>query len=467
MGYKIKTVDGELKEYAFDIGGVLALRNFKAVTNGNRLIIESHEKANFTILDALVNEVEIDGIVYDDPTAAQEALQRLVFNPLVPVILPQALRDLIITSLQPNSIADNLTTNDSSKTLSAKQGVVLKELIDAVNQILTSDDTSLDELQEIVSYIKQNKTDLQNLSISNIAGLIDALASKITLNPTGDENKYFNEKGIAVPIVIPEQVQSDFNQEDNTKPDYIKGYPLSVLNHNSAVAFETKTLQFDKNFEFNNSEKEVKLITENFRTLSYKKSPVSSISTGNVNINTTKTNQVSLGLVFSSKQFHVLQLIYLSRNDFGFSGVYPVKLVKKIYLVGKNAKFDNSSEILLLTEVTENQSRINDSKEHFKIHNVDFYTDSSSSVNNVHYSKISFLEKKYNEGGVEIESISKSYYVRSLNYSGSLGDMLIENVDFAIKLETTIEFTDLNNSENNNVVFNSFLELKTLINEKI
>lgn len=103
MGYVIKTVDGELQEYAFDIGGVLALRNFKAVTNGNRLIIESNDNANFTILDALVNEVEIDGVVYDDPTAAQEALQRLVFNPLVPVVLPESERDLIPKGLKPNT----------------------------------------------------------------------------------------------------------------------------------------------------------------------------------------------------------------------------------------------------------------------------------------------------------------------------------------------------------------------------
>lgn len=86
MGYIIKTVDGQLKEYAFDIGGVLALRNFTVTTNGQRLIVRSNEKANFTILDALVNEVEIDGKVYDNPKDAQEALQKLVFNPKVPVI---------------------------------------------------------------------------------------------------------------------------------------------------------------------------------------------------------------------------------------------------------------------------------------------------------------------------------------------------------------------------------------------
>lgn len=95
MGYKINSVTGEMSEYIFDFGGILALRNFTARTNGNRLIIHSAENANFTILDALVNEVEIDGVVYDNPTTAQEALQRLVFNPTVPVILTKQEREII------------------------------------------------------------------------------------------------------------------------------------------------------------------------------------------------------------------------------------------------------------------------------------------------------------------------------------------------------------------------------------
>lgn len=110
MGYTVKTIDGELKEYAFDLGGVIALRNFTATTNGNRLIVKSTQNANFTILDALVNEVEIDGVVYDNVTAAQEALQRLVFNPAVPVILTQAERDKIGKGLQ-KDISLNLTAN--------------------------------------------------------------------------------------------------------------------------------------------------------------------------------------------------------------------------------------------------------------------------------------------------------------------------------------------------------------------
>ena len=74
-------------------------------------------------------------------------------------------------------IVDNLNTEEI-KPLSAKQGKVLKGLIDNINRILISDDTDLDQLQEIVNYIKQNKKILSQLGISNISGLVEALNGK-------------------------------------------------------------------------------------------------------------------------------------------------------------------------------------------------------------------------------------------------------------------------------------------------
>ena len=44
-----------------------------------------------------------------------------------------------------------------------------------INTILGSDDTTLDDLQEVVSFIKANKDDLDNLAVANIAGLQDEL----------------------------------------------------------------------------------------------------------------------------------------------------------------------------------------------------------------------------------------------------------------------------------------------------
>ena len=76
-------------------------------------------------------------------------------------------------------VVNNLTSTASDKSLSANQGRVLKGLIDNINTLLMSDDATLNDIQEIVDYIKQNKSTLESLSISNIAGLQNALDGKV------------------------------------------------------------------------------------------------------------------------------------------------------------------------------------------------------------------------------------------------------------------------------------------------
>ena len=78
-------------------------------------------------------------------------------------------------------IVDSLTSYGTAVPLSANQGRVLKGLIDTINAALSSDDTTLDELQEIVDYIKLNRADLDALGISAIAGLQTALDAKLPL----------------------------------------------------------------------------------------------------------------------------------------------------------------------------------------------------------------------------------------------------------------------------------------------
>lgn len=63
----------------------------------------------------------------------------------------------------------------------------LKDLIDNLTRILQSPDTELDELREIVAYIKQNKHILSTLGINNIAGLEEALANKADKNHNHDD----------------------------------------------------------------------------------------------------------------------------------------------------------------------------------------------------------------------------------------------------------------------------------------
>ena len=73
----------------------------------------------------------------------------------------------------------NLASTDNTLPLAASQGRVLKGFIDNINAVLQSDDSTLDELQEIVNFIKMNRATLETLGIDNIAGLVDALAEKV------------------------------------------------------------------------------------------------------------------------------------------------------------------------------------------------------------------------------------------------------------------------------------------------
>jgi hypothetical protein len=76
-------------------------------------------------------------------------------------------------------IVNNLTSTSTTQPLSAAQGKALKDLIDNINAVLQSDDATLDELQEIVDFIKLNRSDLDTLGISSIAGLQNALDGKV------------------------------------------------------------------------------------------------------------------------------------------------------------------------------------------------------------------------------------------------------------------------------------------------
>lgn len=69
----------------------------------------------------------------------------------------------------------NLSSTSNTLPLAASQGQVIMSLIDNLTTIVSSDDTTLDQIQEIVNFIKLNKATLDTLTISNISGLQNAL----------------------------------------------------------------------------------------------------------------------------------------------------------------------------------------------------------------------------------------------------------------------------------------------------
>ena len=85
-------------------------------------------------------------------------------------IITNAERNIVNSSLVHSDVVDNVTSTSADVPLSANQGKVLKDLIDNINTLLTSDNVDLDSLQEVVDYIEANRSSLNTLSISNIAG---------------------------------------------------------------------------------------------------------------------------------------------------------------------------------------------------------------------------------------------------------------------------------------------------------
>ncbi len=86
--------------------------------------------------------------------------------------------------LEPNTwrnVVNDLTTGGTSVSLSAEQGKTLKGLVDAINALLTSDESTLDTLQEVVNYIETNRSTLDALGISGITGLQTALDAKVAI----------------------------------------------------------------------------------------------------------------------------------------------------------------------------------------------------------------------------------------------------------------------------------------------
>lgn len=136
-------------------------------------------------------------------------------------------------------IVDNLNTEEI-KPLSAKQGKVLKGLIDNINRILISDDTDLDQLQEIVNYIKQNKKILSQLGISNIVGLVEALEGKANKVHTHTKSQISD-----FPTSMPASDVYEWAKQEN-KPGYnwteIKNKPdkFTPSDHNHNQSYHTK-----------------------------------------------------------------------------------------------------------------------------------------------------------------------------------------------------------------------------------
>lgn len=132
-----------------------------------------------------------------------------------------------------SDIIDNVTSNIADRPLSANQGLILKQYIDNINTLLTSDNVDLNSLQEVVNFIEANKTTLDTLTISNIAGLQTALDSKVD-KVTGkalsknDFTDAYRSKLDGIETGAEVNVQSNYTETDPASDAFILNKPTDV-----------------------------------------------------------------------------------------------------------------------------------------------------------------------------------------------------------------------------------------------
>lgn len=117
--YHFSVATGALQNYMFVLNELLVIRCFKVRIEGERLIVHAADDKNFCILDALANEVSVNGVVYDNPTEAQAVLMPLIFSTEDLVLLSSQLQTLIQGAVQKIE-GKGLSSNDFTDELKAK-----------------------------------------------------------------------------------------------------------------------------------------------------------------------------------------------------------------------------------------------------------------------------------------------------------------------------------------------------------
>ncbi|MGP2569969.1 hypothetical protein ACT4R9_05585 [Ornithobacterium rhinotracheale] len=119
MGYEIKRIDGDLADYAFQINGALALKNYTATVEGSRLRIAHTQNEALSILECEVSEVEIDGKLYDNVYDAKKALKSIIYADLPILVLTREEKQKILDfeKTKANINAANIQISEWKKTL--------------------------------------------------------------------------------------------------------------------------------------------------------------------------------------------------------------------------------------------------------------------------------------------------------------------------------------------------------------
>ena len=140
-------------------------------------------------------------------------------------------------------VDEGITEHDTSSTAHDDIRQLIAGLNDRLNTVLNSDDETLDQLSEIVDYIKDNRDLIETITSSkvNVSDIIDNLTTMSSNKPLSAKqgkilkdlidaikiptkvSAFVNDKGY-----LTEQVQTNWTEEDSTNASFIQNKPSIV-----------------------------------------------------------------------------------------------------------------------------------------------------------------------------------------------------------------------------------------------
>ncbi len=134
------------------------------------------------------------------------------------------------------SVKTELSAHNVSEEAHSDLRLLLQELTDRLNAVADSDDTTLDQLSEIVEYIKANKTLIETFTSKkvNVADIIDNLTSRASNRPLSARQGAVL-KDLIDAIVVPTKTSqlvndSNFISEHQDLSNYVEKSDLSAHN---------------------------------------------------------------------------------------------------------------------------------------------------------------------------------------------------------------------------------------------
>ncbi|MCG3680244.1 phage tail protein [Aliarcobacter butzleri] len=129
------------------------------------------ENANYSWAWIAQHTQEVNKLI-DDLNIYKNGLKDILSEYVLENLEENVVNNAISKKINISDIQDVLDSTATDKPLSANQGRVLKGFIDNIILLLSSDDTDLDELQEIINFMKQSKSVLDTLIIEIEANIV-------------------------------------------------------------------------------------------------------------------------------------------------------------------------------------------------------------------------------------------------------------------------------------------------------